>query len=172
MVRSAPPQNAALPEVMTAPLIAASLVTLSTTVPSSSMASIVMTFIERSGMSHVINAIPSASTSILKLAIAGSSVPTHALVRLAILSGVARALFAALDHHVDVGVMRALECRARADLDKHRIAFRAIDQAMAVRHPRLPGRGIAWPKHGFALVLTQDDFAFEYVDELVLAFVP
>ena len=37
MVRSAPPQKASLPEVMTAPLIAASVATFSTISPSSSV---------------------------------------------------------------------------------------------------------------------------------------
>ena len=74
IVRSAPPQNAGLADVITTPLIAASFATLSTTVPSSAMTSMVMTFIERSPMSQVTSAMPSLSTSSLKLAIAGSLV--------------------------------------------------------------------------------------------------
>src|SRR5262249_17912459 len=36
----------------------------------------------------------------------------------------------------------------------------------------LEAHGIPWPEHGLALVLPQDQFAFEHVDELVLLFVP
>ena len=61
MVRSAPPEKLSLPEVMTAPLTAASAVTASTIVSSSSITSSVKTFIERSGMSQVTSAMPSAS---------------------------------------------------------------------------------------------------------------
>ena len=53
MVRSAPPENASLPEVMTQPLIASSPATVSTICDSSSITSGVMTFIERPGMSQV-----------------------------------------------------------------------------------------------------------------------
>ena len=63
IVRSAPPEKVALPEVTTAPLIAASAATLSTSPLSSSIASGVSTFIDRPGMSQVISATPSASTS-------------------------------------------------------------------------------------------------------------
>ena len=66
MVRSAPPQKASLPEVMTAPLMAASAATFSTMPPSSSITSMSMTFIERPAMSQVTSAMPSASTSNLK----------------------------------------------------------------------------------------------------------
>jgi hypothetical protein len=67
MVRSAPPENASLPEVMTQPLMAASPATrrrsffeLVDDLRSSS------TFIGRPGMSQVTSAMPSPSTSNLK----------------------------------------------------------------------------------------------------------
>ena len=67
MVRSAPPQNVSLPEVTTAPLMAASLATFSTIASSSSITFASMTFIERPGMFQVTSAMPSASTSKVKL---------------------------------------------------------------------------------------------------------
>ena len=73
IVRSAPPQKASLPEVMTAPLMAASVATFSTMSVSSPITSIEMTFIERPRVSQVMSAMPSASTSSLKLAITFSS---------------------------------------------------------------------------------------------------
>src|SRR4051812_16949552 len=63
MVRSAPPEKASLPEATTQPLMPASAATASTMRDSSSMASRVMTFIERSGMSQVAVAMPSPSVS-------------------------------------------------------------------------------------------------------------
>ena len=66
MVRSAPPEKVSLPEVMTAPLIAASPATASMIASSSSITSSVKTFIERSGMSQVTSAMPSASVSTVK----------------------------------------------------------------------------------------------------------
>jgi hypothetical protein len=64
--RSAPPEKESLPEVITAPLISASLVTCSTILSISRNAPSSNTFIERPGISQVTRAIPSASTSILK----------------------------------------------------------------------------------------------------------
>ncbi len=66
MVRSAPAQNVSLPEVMTAPLIAASPATFSMMLASSSITLRSMTFIERPGESQVTSAMPSASVSSLK----------------------------------------------------------------------------------------------------------
>ena len=73
IVRSAPPQKASLAEVTTAPLMAASVATFSTMAPSSAITSMVMTFIERSAMSQVTSAMPSASTSNLKFGMTLSS---------------------------------------------------------------------------------------------------
>ena len=73
MVRSAPPQKASLAEVITAPLMAASAVTFSTMESSSAITSMVMTFMERSAMSQVTSAMPSLSTSNLKLGMACGS---------------------------------------------------------------------------------------------------
>jgi hypothetical protein len=67
MARSAPAQNVSLPEVMTTPLIAASLATSSTMALSSSMTFKSITFIERPGLSQVTSAMPSESVAILKL---------------------------------------------------------------------------------------------------------
>src|SRR5947209_9784644 len=64
--RSAPAENASLPDVITTPLTAASAVVWSTMAPSSSMVSVSSTFIERPGMSHVTSAMPSPSVSTLK----------------------------------------------------------------------------------------------------------
>ncbi len=61
--RSAPPLNVSLPEVTTAPFTASSPATFSISASSSSMTPASKTFIERSGMSQVISAIPSPSTS-------------------------------------------------------------------------------------------------------------
>ncbi len=65
--RSAPAQKPlALPEVITAPLMAASDLMVSTTSPISLMTEAVRVFIERPGTSKVTRATPSESTSILK----------------------------------------------------------------------------------------------------------
>src|SRR5262249_35499179 len=155
IVRSAPPQKASLPEVTTAPLMAASAVTLSTNAPNSSITLVVMTFIERSAISQVISAIPSASTSSLKLAIAGSysflrviSFEIMQLVRFAVLFGVTRTLLVARDHHVDVRIMRPFRRSTRADLDENRVAVRAVHQAMTIRDAGLPCGGVAGAEHG------------------------
>src|SRR5271165_212761 len=71
MLRSAPPENPSLLEVKTAPLIVASVASfaiVSTMVDSSAMTSGVSTFIDRSGISQVTRAMPSASVSKRKLA--------------------------------------------------------------------------------------------------------
>ena len=52
IVRSAPAQNASLPEVITAPLMAASVATFSTIADSSSITFVSMTFIERPACSR------------------------------------------------------------------------------------------------------------------------
>jgi len=66
--RSAPAQKPlVLPEVITAPLMAASERIRSTTCGSSSMTLEVRVFMDRPGTSKVMSAMPSASTSILKV---------------------------------------------------------------------------------------------------------
>src|ERR1700693_1454192 len=67
MVRSAPALKLSLVEPTTAPLMAASFATLSTIEESSSTTFASITFIERPGISQVTSAMPSASTSNLKL---------------------------------------------------------------------------------------------------------
>ena len=66
MVMSAPPEKSFLPETMTAPLTAASAATASTIASSSSITLTVKTFIERSGLSQVTTAMPSAPVSTRK----------------------------------------------------------------------------------------------------------
>ena len=61
--RSAPPEKLSLPEAMTQPLIAGFAATSSTIRKSSSPTSVVMTFIERPGMSQVASAMPWSSVS-------------------------------------------------------------------------------------------------------------
>ena len=61
--RSAPAQNASLPEVMTTPFTAASAVVCLTIASSSLVEVSSSTFIERPGMSQVTSAMPSASVS-------------------------------------------------------------------------------------------------------------
>src|SRR3569832_864897 len=68
MVRSAPPQNAFLFVVSSLFLLFALAMTLSRIAVSSAVVSDVMTFIDRPGISQVTSAMPSASTSNLKLA--------------------------------------------------------------------------------------------------------
>src|SRR5271156_2938812 len=67
IVRSAPAAKPSLPDVNTAPLIASSVAILSTIRPSSPTTSLLITFIERPGMSQVTRATPSASVSKRKL---------------------------------------------------------------------------------------------------------
>lgn len=66
MVRSAPPEKLSLPEVITAPLMAASAATWSTILSSSFITSSVKTFIDLSGIFQVTSAMPSASVSTVK----------------------------------------------------------------------------------------------------------
>src|SRR5665213_937099 len=149
IVRSAPPQKASLPEVMTTPLMAASPSIFATRAESSSITSSVSTFIERPGMSQVISAMPSASVSRLKFAMTLGSYG----IRLAVFLGVTKAFIVADDLHIDVGIMRALDSRARADLDKSRIAIRAVDQTVAIGNTGPPGGAVAGLKHRLAVIL-------------------
>src|SRR5450631_212913 len=64
--RSAPAENASLPEVTTTPLTAASAEVCFTIASSSVIVVSSSTFIERPGISHVTSAMPSASVSTLK----------------------------------------------------------------------------------------------------------
>ena len=66
------------------------------------------------------------------------------------------------------GYSRAFGFRARTDLQKHRVAGRAVDQAMAVGDAGLPAGGIAGTQHGLTVVLAQHHLAFEDVHEFVL----
>src|SRR6185437_1228135 len=73
--RSAPADNASLPEVMTTPLTALSVEVCFTIASSSLIEVSSSTFIERPGVSQVTSAIPSASVSILKFLKAMLSLP-------------------------------------------------------------------------------------------------
>src|SRR5262245_20415245 len=173
MVRSAPPQNVSLAEVITAPLIAASVATLSTIAENSSIIFMSIRFIERPGMSQVMSAMPSASTSTLKfsydmlgLPLGLGGIGLAGFVREAHSGGVA-------DHHqVDVGIMRALGRGEAADLDIDGVAARAVDQLVAVGDAGLPASAVARPQHDLAAVLDQRDLAVDHVDELVFLLMP
>src|SRR5262249_32070793 len=121
----------------------------------------------------------SASTSSLKLAIAGSysflrviSFEIMQLVRFAVLFGVTRTLLVARDHHVDVRIMRPFRRSTRADLDENRVAVRAVHQAMTIRDAGLPCGGVAGAEHGLAVVLAQHHLTFEHINELVFSLMP
>src|SRR5260370_8987591 len=73
--RSAPPENASLPEVTTTPLTALSAEVCFTISSSSRIVVSSSTFIERGGMSHVTRAMPSASVSTLRFLKAMLSLP-------------------------------------------------------------------------------------------------
>src|ERR1700730_6028557 len=79
--RSAPAENASLPEVTTTPLTAASAEVCFTMSSSSVMVVSSSTFMERPGMSHVTSAMPSASFSILKFLKAMLLLPIRSLRR-------------------------------------------------------------------------------------------
>ena len=81
--RSAPAENASLPEVMTTPLTAASAEVCFTIASSSVIVVSSSTFIERPGMSQVTSAMPSASVSILKFLKAMSVAPSMPAAELA-----------------------------------------------------------------------------------------
>src|SRR5271165_7035803 len=89
--RSAPPENASLPEVTTTPLIAASAEVCFTISSSSVIVVSSSTFIERPGISHVTSAMPSASVSTLKFLKAMMLLPIQ-MVPLFVFSCSARAL--------------------------------------------------------------------------------
>src|SRR5437016_2433453 len=143
MVRSAPPPNVSLPEVTTAPLIAASAATFSTIASISSTTDMSMTFIDLPGMSQVISAMPSASTSNLKLDIRILLRGLNSSVRRAVFVQDADRFFVALEFQVVVGIVCALARRARADFEIERVAIRFVDKVMAVRNIGLAARAVA-----------------------------
>src|ERR1039457_6949655 len=136
IVRSAPPQKASLAEVTTAPLMAESVTTFSTMASSSAITSMVMTFIERSAMSQVTSAMPSASTSNLKF---GMTLKLLWRIRLAVPVQIAAGFFVALHHQIDIRIMHALGFRAGADLEIDRVAAAAVDQAAFMLGLKLGG---------------------------------
>src|SRR5262249_32760662 len=167
--------------VPTAPLTAPSLATFSTIAASSAVTSASMTFIERPAMFQVTSAMPSWSTSKVKLlsaidlslrSVVTPGPSNESSVRLARLVQIARARGVALDLHVDVRIERTLVARARADLQEHGVAPAAIDPAIAVGGVRLPAGGVARLEQRLAVVLAQGELAFEHVDELVFGLMP
>src|SRR4051794_7464583 len=85
-------------------------------------------------------------------------------IKLAGLAQIAQAVLVALKPHVDVGIDRGLVDDPGADFDVDSILLAAVDQAMAVAAVGLEARGVAGFQHGLAVVLAQDDFAFEDED--------
>ena len=53
-----------------------------------------------------------------------------------------------------------------------RVAIGAVDQAVSDAAIGAPAGGVTRLEHGLAIVLVQHQFAFEHIDELVLALVP
>src|SRR5437868_3029872 len=171
MVRSAPPPNVSLPEVTTAPLIAASAATLSTISLSSAITDWSITFIERPGMSQVMSAMPSPSTSSLKLVMFVSP-KVAASVRFAGFVQDAHDTVVALEFQIAARIVRAFALRARADLEQQHVALRAVHDAVAVRHVRLPAGAVTGLERDLAALFDQHALALQDVDELVLLFVP
>src|ERR1051325_5234774 len=143
MVRSAPPPNVSLPEVTTAPLTTASAATLSTSASSSAMTEVSITFIDLPGISQVISAMPSASTSNLKLDISYLLESTSRSVRRAVCMQDADGLAVALEFQVRARIMRALGRCARTDLEQQYVRLGAVHDAVAVRRVRLPAGAVA-----------------------------
>src|SRR6185312_4985735 len=168
-VRSAPAQNVALAEVTTAPLMAASATTFSTSAASSSMTSTLMTFIERPAMSQVSSAMPSASTSKVKLLMCAVPSPS---IRCAVSVQIAAALFVAFHDQIDVGIMHALGPCACADFEIDRDAVGTIEQPVRVAAAGLESRGVAGLEHDLDAVLRQHQFTFQYINEFVFLLMP
>src|SRR5215510_6435223 len=95
--------------------------------------------------------------------IEGCASALHPRARLA---KVAAARGVALHHEIDVGIMHTLAFSARADLEIDRVARGAVDQAVGDAASRFEAGGVAGLEHGLAVVLTEDQFALEHVDEL------
>src|SRR5258705_8118628 len=167
MVRSAPKQNASLSEVMTAPVIAASFVIVSTTAESSSTSFKSITFIAGPGASQLTSAMPSASVSSLKLAMALRLLR----VRLARPVRKTKTVLVLLADEIDIGIVRALVLGARADLEIERVARGLVDEVMAVGDTGLEPRRVARSQHRRAAILDQRDLPLEHIDELVFGLV-
>ena len=92
--------------------------------------------------------------------------------RIAVFLGVTEAFVVSDDHHVDVGIMRALGRGTTSHLDKHRVSARTVDQTMPIGDAGAPGGRVAGPQHGLTVVLAQHHFAFEHIDQFVFVLVP
>src|SRR5579863_2363522 len=186
MLRSAPPQNVSLPEVITAPLMAASVVTLSTIDESSWPTLASMTVIERPGMFQVTSAMPSASMSRVKFCkVIFSSLYRHprpfvcqapkdnALrIRFPVLVRITLAFFVGDRHQIDIGIFGALVLRARPDFKIERVLRALVDEMMPVAIVGFEACGIARLEHRLAAILDQHDFALKDIDELVFLLMP
>src|SRR3981081_4125792 len=168
MVRSAPTQNVSLSEVMTAPLIAASFAIVSTIAESSSITFKSIPFIARPGASQLTSAMPSASVSSLKLAMALRLLR----VRLARPVRKTKTVLVLLAAQIDIGIVRALLLGARAHLGIGRVARGLVGGVMAVGDAGLEPRRVARSQHRRAAILDQRDLPLEHIDELVLGLVP
>src|SRR5882762_9195969 len=172
MVRSAPPPKVSLPDVMTAPLMAASVATLATTASSSVITSMSMTFIDLPGMSQVTSAMPSPSTSSLKFCVMVISSRCGRSVRLAGFVQHAHDAIVALEFQIVVRIVRAFTRRARSDFQQQHLAIGAVHDTVAVVDIRLEAGAVAGLQRDLTAVLDQHALAFEDVDELVLLLVP
>src|SRR5215217_1691707 len=93
-------------------------------------------------------------------------------VRRAVFVQDADGLAIAFELEVRARVVRALRRRARPDFKQQHVSVRAVHDAVAVRHVRLPARAVARFQYRPALVLNQHALALQDVDELILLLVP
>src|SRR5687767_14797995 len=104
-------------------------------------------------MSQVTSAMPSASTSILKLAIVGllggASVGHAVLVQ----NFAAAGFVVDLVNQIDIRIVRPLARGTCAHLEHERVAIGFIDQVMAVRNAGFEAGAVARLENGFAFVL-------------------
>src|ERR1044071_4978930 len=132
------------------------------------MTEVSITFMVLPGMSQVISAMPSASTSNLKLAISILLGKNGGSVRRAVEVENADGRAIAFEFQVRARIVRALARCTRADFEQQHIGLRAVHDAVPVRHVRLPAGAVAGLEDGFALVLDQHALASQDVNELVL----
>src|SRR5205085_8473350 len=152
--------------------MAASVATFSTIPSSSSITDTSMTFMDLPGMSHVISAMPSPSTSNLKLDIRILLGRLNDSVRRAVFVQDAKDRSIAFEFQIRARIVRAFVRRARADFEQEHIRVRFVHDAVAVRHACFPAGAVAGLEDSFTLIFDQNAFALQDVDELVLLFVP
>src|SRR5437764_15183073 len=110
--------------------MAASVKTFSTTPSSSSITDTSITFIVLPGMSQVISAMPSASTSNLKLDIRILLEGNGGSVRLAVQVQHTDGLAVAFDFQVFAWIVRAFARYARADFEQQNVSLGLVYVAM------------------------------------------